>query len=277
MTEQTAPQLNDTGERRLPAAAVSLMRLVQTALAFIGDCSLLFLQSVRDFAAGRVRLADLVQQMALVGVDSLGIVLLITAATGSVFAYYIANLSLTVGYTGFVGSGVAYAFLNELGPVLGGVAFAARVGAAIAAEIGTMAVTEQLDALRTMSVSPVQYLVAPRVMAAIIMLPLLILFADLAGVTSGYFFAGMMGVPHSTYMNSIYSFIQPIDLTDGLIKAVWFALMVGLTSCRQGIRTEGGASGVGRATTSSVVICVVLIFISDLFLTRMLTGPHLHR
>lgn len=249
-----------------------LFSLVQTGLAFIGDNAVLAAETVRTLLRGGLSLRDLIVQMATLGSDSIWIVLVIASATGAVFAYYVANISLSVGYTGFVGGSIAYAFLNELGPVLGSVAFAARVGAAIAAEIGTMVVTEQVDALRAMAVSPVRYLVLPRLLACITMLPLLIVLADGSGILGGYLFAGLRGVPHVDFINSIYTYVKPYDLINGLIKSICFGGIVGLVACQQGLRTQGGATGVGRATTSSVVWCVLLIFIADVFLTPLLTG-----
>jgi phospholipid/cholesterol/gamma-HCH transport system permease protein len=219
---------------------------------------------------GRVALRDLVPQMASIGVDSAPIVMSIAAASGAVFALYISILALNIGLVEPVGGTLGYAFLNELGPVLGGVAFAARSGAAVAAEIGTMVVTEQVDALRAMAVSPVRYLVAPRVLAAILMLPLLTILADATGLLCGYVSAVLHGIPGATFEMSLYKYVRPTDLTNGLIKAVVFGYLIGLTACQQGLRTEGGATGVGRSTTRSVVLCVVLITFADLALAVLL-------
>ncbi len=256
----------------VPRGGLTLRKIVRPVFVFVGECGVLVWQSFKALARREVMFSDIVAQMAQLGVDSMGIVLLISIATGAVFAFYISNISNLVGYSGFVGSGVAYAFLNELGPVLGGVAFASRVGSAIAAELGTMVVTEQVDALRAMAVSPVRYLVAPRLAATILMLPVLVVFGDIAGVVVGYYVSGFSGVPHAGYVNSIRVYIHAADLTNGLCKAIWFGLIVGVTACRQGLRTERGAAGVGKATISSVVLCVVLIFISDFFLTLLLTN-----
>lgn len=259
-------------DRGVTRNGLTLRKVVRPVFVFVGECGVLVGQSLKALARREVMLSDIIAQMAQLGVDSMGIVLLISIATGAVFAFYISNISNLVGYSGFVGSGVTYAFLNELGPVLGGVAFASRVGSAIAAELGTMVVTEQVDALRAMAVSPVRYLVAPRLAATVLMLPVLVVFGDIAGIVIGYYVSGLSGVPHAGYVNSIRVYIHAADLTNGLIKAVWFGLIVGVTSCRQGLRAERGAAGVGRATISSVVLCVVLIFVSDFFLTLLLTN-----
>jgi phospholipid/cholesterol/gamma-HCH transport system permease protein len=184
---------------------------------------------------------------------------------------YTALLALQVGFPEFVGGTLAYAFLNEMGPMLAGVAVASRCGAAIAAEIGSMVVTEQIDALRAMAVSPVRYLVAPRVLAAMLMLPLLTIIADIVGIFGAYLSSTFYGVAPGVFIESVYKWAEPDDLVHGLIKAVVFGFLVGLVACQQGLRTKGGAVGVGRATTSSVVVCVVLIFVADVILARLLT------
>jgi phospholipid/cholesterol/gamma-HCH transport system permease protein len=250
---------------------------LEALLNFIGETVMLAGRAVITVLRGGLDFSDLMTQMSMIGVDSIWIVLVVTTATGAVFAYYTASLSNSIGFTGFVGGSLGYAFLNELGPVLGGVGFAARAGAAIAAEIGTMVVTEQVDALTSMAVSPIRYLVAPRVLAAVIMLPVLIVFADIAGMVGGYVFAGASGVPHASFINSVYTYVKAEDLINGLIKAVCFGFIVGIVACQQGLKTHGGATGVGRSTTSSVVLCVLLIFVSDVLLTQVLTGPSLRR
>ena len=246
---------------------------VNSVLTFVGEATLLAGRFIGSIAQGGVNVRDLMTQMAAIGADSIWIVLVVTTATGAVFSLYTTTLAQSVGgLTAFVGGTLGYAFLNELGPVLGGVAFAARAGAAIAAEIGTMVVTEQVDALRAMAVSPTRYLVVPRVLAAVLMLPLLTLFADLFGMIGGYLLAGVNGVPHAEFLESVHKFTRVEDLTHGLLKSVVFALIVGVVACQQGLRTKGGATGVGRSTTSSVVLCVLLIFVADFFLAQILTG-----
>jgi len=241
-------------------------------LAFLGEVTLLTGQTFVWIARGGIDARDLLTQMALIGADSIWIVLVITAATGAVFALYTTNLALQIGFTQFVGGTMGYGFLNELGPVLGGVAFASRSGAAIAAEIGSMVVTEQVDALRSMAVSPVRYLVVPRMLAAVIMLPLLTVIADVAGLYGSFLFAAAKGVPAQTFWDSVRTYTLTKDLFNGLAKSVVFGFLVGMVACQQGLRTKGGATGVGKATTSSVVLCVVLIFVADFFMAQVLTA-----
>ncbi len=210
--------------------------------------------------------------MAQLGVDSLPITIATAASTGAVLAFYTAGVFVRFGATVFVGGTLALSFLLELGPVLAGVMVAARGGAAIAAEIGTMVVTEQVDALRSLAVSPVRYLVAPRLLACVLMLPVCGLVADFAGIGGSIIMSATSGVPVSSFFESVRSMATETDLIKGLVKTLWFGLTIAAVACRQGLRTERGAAGVGRATTSSVVLCVVLIFISDFFLAQILMG-----
>jgi len=239
---------------------------------FIGESTILAGQAFTSILHGGFEMRDLINQMSAIGVDSVGIVLIITSATGAVFAFYIATLTKQFGgFNQFLGGTIGYSFLNELGPTLGGVGLAARSGAAIAAEIGSMVVTEQVDALRAMAVSPVRYLVVPRMLAAIIMLPLLTAMADIAGLFGSYLFALGAGVSGEEFWNSVHTYTKVSDLLHGLAKSVVFGFLIGLIACQQGLRTKGGATGVGRATTNSVVLCVILIFITDFFLAQILT------
>ena len=245
---------------------------IRNFVDFIGEATILAGQAFGSILRGGFEMRDLINQMGAIGVDSVGIVLIITGATGAVFAFYIATLTKQFGgFNQFLGGTIGYSFLNELGPTLGGVGLAARSGAAIAAEIGSMVVTEQVDALRAMAVSPVRYLVVPRMLAAIIMLPLLTALADIAGLFGSYLFALGAGVSGEEFWNSVHTYTKVTDLLHGLSKSIVFGFLIGLVACQQGLRTKGGATGVGRATTNSVVLCVILIFITDFFLAQILT------
>jgi len=241
------------------------------ALTFLGETWSLTFAALRFLLRGRVSYRGALAQMSAIGVGSLPIVLAINFATGAVFAYYTASIFVRFGATSFVGGTLSYGFLNELGPLLAGVAVAARSGAAIAAEIGSMVVTEQVDALRAMAVSPIRYLVAPRLVACVLMMPIIGLFADLAGVYGSYLMSATQGVAHESFLQSTRQFASESDLIRGLVKTIWYGLVIAVVACHQGLRTKGGATGVGRATTNSVVLCVVLIFVSDFFLTQLLT------
>jgi len=274
MAEQAAQQKTNTGAAG-HAEEVPILRRpgpIRRFVDFVGESTILAWQAFTSILHGGFEMRDLINQMAAIGVDSVGIVLIITGATGAVFAFYIATLTKQFGgFNQFLGGTIGYSFLNELGPTLGGVGLAARSGAAIAAEIGSMVVTEQVDALRAMAVSPVRYLVVPRMLAAIIMLPLLTALADIAGLFGSYLFALGAGVSGEEFWNSVHTYTKVSDLLHGLAKSVVFGFLIGLIACQQGLRTKGGATGVGRATTNSVVLCVILIFITDFFLAQILT------
>lgn len=274
MADQAAQPKTETGTAGHAEVAPAPKRPgpIRRLVDFIGEATILAGQTFASILHGGFEIKDLINQMSAIGVDSIWIVLIITAATGGVFAFYIATLTKQFGgFNQFLGGTIGYSFLNELGPTLGGVGLAARSGAAIAAEIGSMVVTEQVDALRAMAVSPVRYLVVPRVLAAIIMLPLLTAMADLAGLCGGYLFALGSGVSGEEFWASVHTYTKVSDLIHGLIKSVVFGFIIGIVACQQGLRTKGGATGVGRSTTSSVVICVMLIFIIDFFLAQILT------
>ncbi len=242
-------------------------------IVFLGDCGRLVIQSVRFALKGEVNFGSTLSQMAAIGVDSIPIAMITTLSTGAVFAFYTAGLFVRFGATGFLGGTLTLSFLMELGPLLAGVTVAARSGAAIAAEIGSMVVTEQVDALKSMAVSPVRYLVAPRLFAAILMMPFIGVVADLTGVFGCFMMSVANGVPGVTFIESAHRMVSETEMLKGLIKTVVFGAIITVVSCRQGLRTKGGAVGVGQSTTSSVVLCVVLIFISDFFLAQMLAAP----
>lgn len=172
----------------------------------------------------------------------------------------------------YVGRLVGASICKELGPVLTSLVFAGRVGAAVAAELGTMKVTEQIDALYTLGTNPIKYLAVPRFLAAMLMLPLLVIYSDFIGILGGFLIAHLrFGIPPNVYFDEIY-IMQIREVLHGLIKAVVFGLIIITISCYEGLTTEGGAEGVGRATTSAVVISMVLVLVSDYFLTALLVA-----
>jgi phospholipid/cholesterol/gamma-HCH transport system permease protein len=243
-----------------------------SALVFVGETWWLALRALAMIFRGRARFRETLIQMASIGADALPIVALITVSTGGVFAFYTAPLFVRFGGTNFVGGTLTLSFLLELGPLLAGITVAARSGAAIAAEIGSMAVTEQLDALRSLGVSPVRYLVVPRLLACVVMMPIVGLVADAAGVMGAATMSAAGGVTPQAFQESVRTYVSQMDLAKGLIKTLWFGFTIATVACHQGLCTVGGAMGVGKATTRSVVLCVVLIFLSDFFLARVLSG-----
>jgi phospholipid/cholesterol/gamma-HCH transport system permease protein len=211
------------------------------------------------------------RQMVRVGVDSIPVVFLTAMFTGMVLGLQTYEGFRRVHAENFVGSVVALAMLRELSPVLCGLMVTGRVGSSMAAEIGTMRVTEQLDALEALATDPVQYLFVPRVIAGTVMLPLLVLLGDRLGIYGGYLVAvKLMHANPVVYESSTYQFAQLGDVYSGLIKAAAFGLILTLTGCVRGFYTTGGAEGVGRATTAAVVSASLIILLSDFFLTKLL-------
>lgn len=211
------------------------------------------------------------RQMVRVGVDSIPVVFLTTMFTGMVMALQTYNGFHRVHAENFVGSVVALAMLRELSPVLVALMVTGRVGSSMAAEIGTMRVTEQLDALQALATDPVQFLFVPRVIAGTVMLPLLTILGDALGVGGGYLVGvKLMGSNPVVYEQNTYQFLHMNDVWSGLIKSAFFGLILTLTGCVRGYYTSGGAEGVGRATTAAVVSASLIILFTDFFLTKLL-------
>ena len=211
------------------------------------------------------------RQMVRVGVESVPVVFLTTMFTGMVFALETYTGFHRVHAENYVGSAVALAMLRELSPVLVGLMVTGRVGSSMAAEIGTMRVTEQIDALKALATEPVQYLFVPRVIAGIIMLPFLVILGDALGIGGGYLVAvKLLGANGVIYQNNTFQFLHIKDLWTGVIKAGTFGLILTLTGCVRGYYTSGGAEGVGRSTTQAVVSASLIILLTDFFLSKML-------
>ena len=210
------------------------------------------------------------EQMNKIGVASFPIIFLISLFTGIVLALQSAYQMQKMSAEIYMASLVALSLVRELGPVLTALIIAGRCGAAITAEIGTMKVTEQIDALETLSANPVKYLVVPRFLALLLMVPLLTIYADFFGIVGGYLIGvGKLNIPHSMYLKMTFDPMVLKDLLTGLIKSVSFAVIICLTSCYEGMNSEGGAEGVGKATTASVVRSFILIIIADCFFTAL--------
>jgi phospholipid/cholesterol/gamma-HCH transport system permease protein len=212
------------------------------------------------------------QQMEGIGVNSLLVVLITALFTGMVLALQASDSLEHVlkGISQFIGRTVALPFVKELAPVLTALIVTGRVGSAMAAEIGTMQVTEQIDALKTMGVNPIRYLGVPRLAACLVMLPLLTAIATVVGILGGFVVARFtLGISGYTYFTDIPQMMGVWDVVKGLGKSPFFGAIIAITSCYQGFLTTGGAEGVGRSTTRAVVISSMLILISDYFLTAI--------
>ena len=216
---------------------------------------------------------SLLDQCVKVGYESLPVALITALATGSILALQ-TGLTLEMYFQGlsqYVPTIVVLAFVRELGPVLTGIIIAGRVGSAMAAEIGTMKVTEQVEALETLGTNPIHYLVVPRFLAMVIMMPIIVLFADYVGIIGGGIVCKtQLGLSWSTFwVNTVNSFTMG-DVYSGLIKTFFFGGFIAIIGCYRGLQTSGGAEGVGKATTDAVVIGAITVLIADYFLSMLL-------
>jgi phospholipid/cholesterol/gamma-HCH transport system permease protein len=236
----------------------------------MGRMALLF----RDACAWSVRppfrLRLILRQMEFVGASSLFVVGLTSLFTGMVLALQTYHAFRLFSAENLVGAVVALSMARELGPVITALMVTGRAGSAMAAEIGTMRVTEQVDALTVMAVPPVQYLVAPRLIAGFVMLPLLAALADLIGVAGGYLVGvRMLGINSGLFLGKIYEMVEIGDILNGMGKAAVFGVILTLIGCFKGYTTSGGAEGVGRATTAAVVWASVAILAADYVMTAL--------
>ncbi|MBP5273788.1 MAG: ABC transporter permease [Abditibacteriota bacterium] len=258
--------------KRAAKAPAGAWRSVKRFFELLGESFIIIWQVFTYVLRGRVNLRDAVGQMCFMGVESLVIILITVAFSSAVIALYLAQIITGWGFGSYTGSVIGLAITREIAPVLCGVVLSARVASSIGAEIGSMVVTEQIDALKTLSVDPVEYLVVPKVVAAVIMLPLVGVLADAVGIGSGYLVACANGVSGGGFMAACQSFTHISDLLNGLIKCVVFGLAVSVIGSQQGLRTRGGAVGVGEATTNSVVISIVVVYITNFLMTYVMFG-----
>jgi phospholipid/cholesterol/gamma-HCH transport system permease protein len=206
-----------------------------------------------------------------IGVNSLPLVLIIAVFTGAVAAWQAAYQLKGIAPLSFLGASTSRAIITELGPVLTGIVIAGRVGASIAAELGTMKVTEQIDALEIMAINPVRYLAMPRFLAATLMMPVLVVFANAISVLGAFIVSNyFLGVSFAVFFESVKRFFLIQDLMSGLVKTVFFGGVTSLLGCHIGFRTEGGAEGVGLSTIRSFVLSAALILILDYVLWMLL-------
>ena len=216
-------------------------------------------------------LRDILLQMDLVGVGSLTVVLLTGFFTGAVLTLQTSKELSRFGAVGFTGGLVSVSLVRELGPVLSALMVAGRVGSGMASELGSMLVTEQINAMRALGTDPVKKLVVPRVLATIAMMPVLTIVADALGVVGGLFVAiNVLHITANLYLSRAWDSLRYMDLFGGLVKPLVFGAILALVSCYCGLRTYGGTQGVGRSTTQAVVASSVLILIFDFFLTRLI-------
>jgi phospholipid/cholesterol/gamma-HCH transport system permease protein len=251
----------------MTALFTRLWQAVSDLFSQFGGVVLLFLDILRTVVSRRPRWRETMEQVFKVGWQSQAVVVITGAFTGMVFAVQTGLQFHKVKMDTAVGPVVAIAMLRELAPVLTGLMVAGRVGAAFAAELGTMKVTEQLDALRSMGTSPTDYLATPRFCALVAGLPMLTVEAMACGIGAGYFVAvNMLNIDAAYYWHNMLKFATAKDVVAGLIKSLFFAAFIALIACHKGFNADEGAEGVGRATTQAVVVSSLTILIANFFI-----------
>ena len=237
----------------------------------LGMVLLLLSSTAKQLVIPPYEIRNTFKQMLEIGIKSLPVVFITAVFTGMVLALQTYTGFKRFGAEGLVGTVVALSMTRELGPVLTGLIVAGRAGAAMAAELGTMRVTEQIDALETLATNPVKYLIVPRFISGALMLPALAIVTDIVGVIGGYIITvGLFGVSSVSYWKRTWNYLELDDIYNGLVKACFFGATIALVSCYKGFYTEGGAEGVGKATTGAVVLSSMTILISDYFLSAWL-------
>jgi phospholipid/cholesterol/gamma-HCH transport system permease protein len=246
-------------------------RSTSQRLAGIGKMFLFLLSAFAWALRPPLRLRLVIHHIRTIGVDSLSVILLSSAFTGMVMGLQFYYSLRQFNAESFLGSAVALSLLRELGPVLSAFMVTGRTGSAMAAELGSMRVTEQIDALYSMAVNPVQYLVTPRIIAGLISMPLLTAIFDVVGIYGAYLIGvGLLGVSSGSYFAGMESSVVFQDVWSGLLKSVSFGLIVTWVCCYKGFNAPQSATGVGQATTESVVLCFVLILVWDYFMTSIM-------
>lgn len=248
-----------------------MLDLLKPPLTALGDFTVLAGQAARNVFRKPHYADDIALQMDIIGVGSLPIVILTGFFSGAVMALQMSKALEQYGATGQVGQIVSITLVRELGPVLTALLISGRNASGIASELGSMKVTEQIDAMRALGTDPIQKLVTPRMIASAFVLPLLTIVSDFMGLFGGWLMADVF-LHFSTatqYWTTAYRALDFRDIAEGLLKPFIFALIISLVGCFKGMRTTGGTQGVGRATTEAVVIASVWVFVIDLFITQI--------
>jgi phospholipid/cholesterol/gamma-HCH transport system permease protein len=255
-------------------ASLSPNALLLGAFEQLGSVGWLFFKTMKNLFRRPREHQTLLQQLEEIGVRSLPVVSLTAAFGGLVFGF-----QTYIGFHRYIGPGsetfggpiITLGLAKELIPILVGLMVSGRVGSSMAAEIGTMKITEQIDALHSLGANPIRYLVVPRTLAAFFMMPCLVLYGDIIGIFCGYFYnVVLMGVNRVIYVQNTLMYLEIWDVVTGLIKSCVFGVVIAIVGCWQGMETEGGAEGVGRATTRTVVISSISILILNFFISKLL-------
>ncbi len=246
------------------------MNPIYRAIYEIQEFTLLALKALGNLFRTPRYIADTFQQMDTIGVSSVSIIVLTGFFTGGVLALQSSKSLQAFGAVNLTGQLVALSLIRELGPVLTALMLAGRVGSGIASELGSMVVTEQIDAMRALGTDPTKKLVTPRVVACITMTPLLTVLADLFGLTGGWIVSFYtLRLNTNLYWNTAIRSLEYTDALEGLVKPLVFGFIVGMVGCYFGLRTRGGTRGVGQSTTQSVVFASILVIVSDFFLSKI--------
>jgi len=249
---------------------IDLGNRVISFLYFCGGLANLAFQTVYLVFKPPYKWERIVEQFKKVGYDSFPIVSLVALFIGFIFALQTAYFMQRIGSEIYIASMVALSIVRELGPVITALVVAGRVGASITAELGSMQVTEQIDALETLATNPIKYLVVPRFLAVSLMLPLLTIYANGIGILGSYLICVLkLGISSTMYMTVTFESIFYKDLLTGLFKSWIFGMVIALVGCYEGFNVKGGAEGVGKATTSSVVISFIMIIAADCLFTAL--------
>ncbi len=218
------------------------------------------------------RLQDVLSAVEEVGSNSLFVVTITSLFTGMVLAVQTIDQFLRFGASEYIGGVIALSMIREMGPVLTAVVVIGRVGSAMAAEVASMKVSEQIDAVEGFGVDPISYIVVPRLLASLVAMPALVLYADAVGMLGGLLFSLARGVSFYIYHRSVELFVEPLDVLGSILKALVFGLLMTVISCERGFRTEGGARGVGRSTTSAVVWSNMAVLAFNYLISLLLFG-----
>lgn len=246
-------------------------RIVTATLTEFGGFMVTLGEGLRALFSRPFRINRIFKEMEFIGVNSTLIIVITGIFTGAVLTLQSGKAFRLFNAEGVTGAVVALSLLRELGPVMTALMVAARCGSAMAAEIGTMRVTQQIDALEVMAVDPISYLVSPRIVAALGMVPLLSIVFNFLGILGSYAVGVvLLEINEATFFDRIYAYVKSEDLWNGIVKAACFGVIIAVVGCRKGFLTQGGAEGVGRSTTQAVVVSSVSILVADYFLTALM-------
>lgn len=245
--------------------------MVTDLLEELGGFITILLLAIKALFTKPYRFRLIFKECESLGVNSSFIIVLTGIFTGAVLALQSGKAFRLFNAEGVTGAVVALSLFRELGPVMAGLMVAARCGSAMAAQIGTMRVTQQIDALEVMAVDPISYLISPRIAAGVFMLPLLTIVFNVAGILGAYVVSiGLLEINEATFFDKMQVYVKDEDLWNGIAKAACFGLIIAVVGCRKGFLTSGGAEGVGHSTTQAVVISSVTILVADYFLTALM-------